>query len=168
MLEPLFLLLFPAAMALAAGCDLFTMTIPNRLTIGFAILFVPVAAVAGLPIAEIGFHLLAGAAMLAVAIAFFAFGWIGGGDAKFFAATALWLGWSDLLTYAFWFSLLGGALTLALIYARGVPLPASLGRMDWLARLHDSRQGIPYGIALAAAGLIIYPETIWMAVFAGQ
>jgi prepilin peptidase CpaA len=105
--------------------------------------------------------------MLTVAFALFAFGWIGGGDAKFFAATALWIGWSDLLAYAFWFSLLGGGLTIALLFARRVPLPATFGHMDWLVRLHDARQGIPYGIALAAAGLIVYPETIWMAAFAG-
>jgi prepilin peptidase CpaA len=29
-------------------------------------------------------------------------------------------------------------------------------------RLHDSRGGIPYGIALAAAALTVYPQTFWM------
>jgi len=30
-------------------------------------------------------------------------------------------------------------------------------------RLHDDKSGIPYGIALAAAGLIVYPSTrIWL------
>ncbi|TCT07228.1 prepilin peptidase CpaA [Tepidamorphus gemmatus] len=162
MLATILFLVFPAAMVLAACLDAFTMTIPNRLTIAFALLFAPAAAFAGLPLADIGLHLAAGAAMLAVAFGLFAMGWIGGGDAKFFAATALWLGWGGLLAYALYFSLIGGALTLAILAARAVPLPALLGRAQWLLRLHDARSGIPYGIALAVAGLIIYPATPWM------
>ena len=29
-------------------------------------------------------------------------------------------------------------------------------------RLHDSGGGMPYGIALAAAALVVYPQTGWM------
>ena len=167
MLDPVLLLVFPAAMALAACFDFFTMTIPNRLTVGFAAAFLVAAAFAGMPLAEFGQHLLAGLAMLAVAFTLFALGWIGGGDAKFFAATATWLGWSHLIEYAFWFSLLGGGLTLLILFARRVPLPMPLGEVGWVARLHDARQGIPYGIALAAAGLVVYPATLWMTEFGG-
>jgi prepilin peptidase CpaA len=28
--------------------------------------------------------------------------------------------------------------------------------------LHDAGSGVPYGIALAAAALIVYPKTGWM------
>ena len=108
MLGMAFLIIFPAAMALAACFDLFTMTIPNRLTIVFAVLFLPAALYAGMPGADIGMNVAAGMAMLAVAFALFAFGWIGGGDAKFFAATVLWLGWPYLLEYVLVFSVIGG------------------------------------------------------------
>jgi prepilin peptidase CpaA len=30
-------------------------------------------------------------------------------------------------------------------------------------RLHDAKEGVPYGIALAAAGLLVYPDTPFMA-----
>jgi prepilin peptidase CpaA len=33
---------------------------------------------------------------------------------------------------------------------------------DWAERLHQSDAGVPYGIALAAAALLIYPDTAWM------
>jgi prepilin peptidase CpaA len=34
---------------------------------------------------------------------------------------------------------------------------------QWVARLHEPSTGIPYGIALAGAGLLSYPETaIWL------
>jgi len=165
MLNTVLLFIFPAAMALAAGLDFFTMTIPNRVSIGFAALFFPAALMAGFPLIEVGMHVTAALAMLAIGFAFFSFGWIGGGDAKFFAATALWLGWDILLTYALTFSILGAVLTVAIVLARGLPLPATLIRSDWAMRLHSSKSGIPYGIALACAGLIIYPTTVWMATF---
>ena len=165
MLNTTFLLVFPGAMALAACFDFFTMTIPNRLNVGFALLFFPAALIAGVAPAEIAVHITAGVAMLAVSFSFFAFGWIGGGDAKFVAAVALWLGWTHLLEYALLFSFLGGLLTLMLLSMRRLPLPLVLSREDWAARLHDSQGGVPYGIALAAAGILIYPETLWMAAF---
>jgi prepilin peptidase CpaA len=61
--------------------------------------------------------------------------------------------------------LLGGALTLALLEFRKHALPALLARRPWIERLHKIDGGIPYGIALAAAALLIYPSTQWMAVF---
>jgi prepilin peptidase CpaA len=32
----------------------------------------------------------------------------------------------------------------------------------WVQRLHQKDGGVPYGIALAAAALVVYPDTIWM------
>ena len=89
-------------------------------------------------------------------------GWIGGGDAKLVAATALWLGWAHLLDYVLSASLLGGALTVGLLYFRGRDLPALLVGREWVERLHRKDGGIPYGIALAAAALLVYPSTVWM------
>jgi prepilin peptidase CpaA len=97
-----------------------------------------------------------------VSFVFFTFGWIGGGDAKLAAATALWLGFPLLLEYLMVAALIGGALTLLLLELRRVPLPAALAEQRWIARLHSIENGIPYGIALAAAGLIVYAETPFM------
>jgi prepilin peptidase CpaA len=54
-------------------------------------------------------------------------------------------------------------LTLALLEFRKVSLPARLAGQDWVQRLHTPNGGIPYGIALAAAALLVYPSTVWMA-----
>ena len=89
-------------------------------------------------------------------------GWIGGGDAKVAAAAALWFGFGHTLEYLVYASLLGGVLTLLLLQFRQWPLPASLYNPDWLLRLHGKNTGIPYGIALAFAALLIYPETDWI------
>ena len=107
-----------------------------------------------------------GAAGIVLLLAFgcFARGWIGGGDAKLAAATALWLGFDHLLPYFIYASLLGGALTLALLQFRLAPLPTWLARAQWAQRLHGQDAGVPYGIALAAAALAVYPDTPWMVV----
>jgi prepilin peptidase CpaA len=156
------LLLFPALMAFAASSDLLTMTISNRVSLLLAAGFAVLAVVTGMSLTEIGWHVAAGAAVLVITFVFFARGWIGGGDAKLAAATALWFGFPHLLDYLIYASLLGGALTLLLLQWRNWPLPAFLARQSWAQRLHDRNSGIPYGIALAAAALAIYPHTIWM------
>lgn len=156
------LLLFPALMAFAASSDLFTMTISNRLSLALSAAFFLLTLAIGMNLAAFGMHLGAAALVLVVSFGFFTQGWIGGGDAKLAAATALWFGFDHLLDYLVYASLFGGALTLLILQFRKLPLPAALARQQWIMRLHDSGGGVPYGIALAAAALAVYPKTLWM------
>jgi prepilin peptidase CpaA len=59
--------------------------------------------------------------------------------------------------------LIGGALALLLLFCRGQPLPAMLASKGWLVRLHGPNEGMPYGIALAAAGILAHPQSPFMA-----
>jgi prepilin peptidase CpaA len=156
------LLLFPAMMAFAASSDLITMTISNRVSLALIGGFLILALMTGMGLPEVGWHLAAGALVLVVAFVFFSRGWIGGGDAKLAAATALWFGFDQLLPYVLYASLLGGVLTFAMLEFRKMPLPAPFVGQHWVERLHRTDNGIPYGIALAAAALLIYPQTSWM------
>src|SRR3984885_6331554 len=156
------LLLFPALMAFAAASDLFTMTISNRVSLALAAGFLVLAVASGMAVPDILMHLAAGATVLVAAFACFAFGWIGGGDAKVAAAAALWFGFAHLLDYLLYASLFGGALTLLLLQFRQWPLPYALAGQRWLLKLHAKDSGIPYGIALAIGALMIYPETDWI------
>ncbi len=92
----------------------------------------------------------------------FAFGTIGGGDAKLAASTALWLGTEQLLPYLVVSAFFGGILTLLILKMRSVPLPDRFEKVDWIVRLYRADQGVPYGIALAAAAFFVYPQTPWM------
>ncbi|MEQ8268510.1 MAG: prepilin peptidase [Parvibaculum sp.] len=161
----LLLAVFPIAMIFGALWDLTTMTIPNLLTVALAAMFAVLVPFVGLSLQDIALHVAAGVAMLLVGMTLFAFGWIGGGDAKFVAAIALWIGWYDLLGYLLIASIFGGALTLLLLWFRTMPLPLFMHR-EWILRLHDRKTGIPYGVALAAAGLLIFDETIWFKIAA--
>ena len=156
------LLLFPALMAFAAASDLFTMTISNRISLALVGGFVVLALFGGMGMHDFLMHLGAGAAVLVVAFTCFAMGWVGGGDAKIAAGVALWFGFDHLFNYLVYASLLGGALTLLLLFVRQWPLPGFVTGQPWLLRLHDRQSGIPYGIALAIAALMIYPETEWI------
>jgi prepilin peptidase CpaA len=162
MVDAVRLLLFPALMAFAASSDLLTMTISNRVSLALVAGFLALALITGMSAHEMLSHVGAGGVVLAVTFGFFACGWIGGGDAKLAAATALWFGFDHLLDYAVYASLFGGVLTLLIIRFRVTPLPQRLQGQAWLARLHRTDGGVPYGIALAAAALVVYPETSWM------
>lgn len=156
------LLLFPALMAFAAVSDIFTMTISNRVSLLLLAGFVLLAAFGGMSLHAISMHVAAGFAVLTIAFVCFAFGWIGGGDAKLAAATALWFGFDHLVIYLAYAGVAGGLLTLLLLQFRRWPLPAALLSQEWAQRLHDTKSGIPYGVALAIGALLIYPETEWM------
>ena len=156
------LLLFPALMAFAAASDLLTMTISNRVSLALAAGFLVLALASGMEPSEILSHLGAGVGVLAASFVCFAFGWIGGGDAKLAAAAALWFGFGHLLNYLVYASLFGGVLTLLLLQFRQWPLPYQLAGQAWLLKLHAKDSGIPYGIALAIGALVVYPETDWI------
>ncbi len=163
----IFLGIFPAIMAFAASSDLVWMTISNRLCLILIATFGLCAAVVGLSAVELAWHVAAGALVLAVTFGFFAAGWIGGGDAKLAAATALWFGFDQLSAYLMISGAIGGLLTVAIIRLREYPLPQVAKDWEWARRLHGATTGVPYGIALAMAALLILPETaIWRAAMA--
>lgn len=164
MLHMPILLIFPGAMALAAASDLFSMKIPNWIPLGLVVGFVLIALLTGMAPAAAGIHLLTGVAALVLGFGLFAAGWIGGGDAKLFAATCLWLGSANVLEYVVISGLIGGVLTVALLSFRRIPLPRLMAGEAWIERLHGAGNGVPYGIALAVAGMIVYAGSSWMAV----
>ena len=157
----LVMLVFPVLVVWAAVTDFMTMTIANRVSVGLAVAGLLGLALAAPGWSQVGTHLAAAALVFAIGFACFAMGWMGGGDVKFAAAVALWLGWGHLLDYAVTFSIYGGVLTLlALVSDRMLdPLPAL--KVGFLARFQEHRR-VPYGVALSAAALQVFPETMWM------
>lgn len=164
MLTAIVLTLFPLMMIYAALSDVLTMTISNWISLALIVTFCALALFVSMDPREFLSHASCALFVLVVTFAMFARGWIGGGDAKLAAATALWMGWSNLDDYSVLFALLGGVLTLLIVYIRFAPLPAAFESHPWIVRLHNKQNGVPYGLALASAGLIVYPQTaIWLA-----
>lgn len=159
MIAAAILVIFPLCMAVAAFSDLFTMTIPNRVSVILLASFVIVAPLAGLGLIEIGWHLLAGLAVFAVVFVLFALNTMGGGDAKVLTASAVWFGFNDsLVVYMGDVAVIGGALTILILLIRsqrnlitviGLPIPKPL--------LQEKK--IPYGIAIGIGGFVAYPAS---------
>jgi prepilin peptidase CpaA len=156
--------ILPMLLVAAAITDLTSFTIPNVLPgamLALFVVFVLAMAIGGHPIPwhSLALHIAAGTAALIFGMVLFAVGGVGGGDAKLFAITCLWLGWNSLLQYTALAMALGGALTLAILLLRRMPLPPVLASRPWIVRLADGKAGVPYGIALAIAAIGILPET---------
>ena len=104
-------------------------------------------------------HALHFAIALAVGMALFHFDIVGGGDAKLYASTALWFGFSDGLRLFVLTTVTGGAIVM-------LRMAYNLLKIAFGAASRDSasifKRKIAYGIAIAAGGiatiLITYPE----------
>lgn len=151
----------PMIFAYAGSSDLFNMRLSNRL-VGFFLLPFPLFAYGiSLPWIDVIMHVGVGMLVLGVCFFFWSRGWIGGGDAKFAAVTAIWLGPELSLIFFVMTSVYGALLSIFFLFFRANWLPGFLLKMDWATRLHDVKK-IPYGVALSVAGLQIYSMSDWM------
>ena len=153
------LLVFPALVVVAALKDVTSFTIPNWVSLALVAAFVPAALVSGASLSSIGLCVATGAGALLVGMGMFAAGWIGGGDAKLFAATALWLGWPATLPFMLTTGMAGGALTLGILSLRsGWFEPILAGSPPWVRKLGAEGGDIPYGVAIAVGALVTFPQ----------
>jgi prepilin peptidase CpaA len=149
------------AMVYAGLTDLTTMRIRNNLCLWLFGSYAALAPFVGFTVEQIAWSAAFAAALLAVSFILFAFGWMGGGDGKLLAVTALWLGVDHAPAFLIYTGLFGGALTLAVLQLRLVGLPAFLGNRPWLTRLQSDDSGVPYGVAITLAALVVFPQTRW-------
>lgn len=149
--------LYAIALIAAAVSDLRHYQIPNSLSLALLAGFVLM--LPALPLATTAHHVSAGLAVLAAASVLFVAGLWGGGDAKLIAAASLWFGWRELTAFLLLTAILGGLLALTLLLLRRlVPAEAAAGR--WYSRLLSPAEGVPYGVAIAGAGLALAPRLI--------
>ncbi|MCA1442501.1 prepilin peptidase [Ensifer sp. IC4062] len=168
MAEAVIFVVFPLCLAFAAFSDLFTMTIPNRVSGILLGAFAIVSPLAGLGLAQIGLHLAAAAAVFLVCFCLFATNVMGGGDAKLLTASAIWFGLDlSLVEFLLYVSIFGGMLTLAVLFLRkqestilatGIPVPSLL----------LTAKKIPYGVAIALGAFAAYPSSPLMQVAFAQ
>lgn len=160
MLAAIILVVFPFCMVFAALSDMISMTIANRVSVLLVATFVVAAPLTGMDWATFVLHIAAGALVLMITFGLFAVGGMGGGDAKLLSATAIWMGLSfTLIQYLVYSTLVGGALTLAILLYRNSPLSVYTGHLLFLRNLADEKVGVPYGMALAVGGLLTFPAT---------
>jgi prepilin peptidase CpaA len=88
----------------------------------------------------VALQLAVGFGALVIFAAMFALKWMGGGDVKLLTALALWIPWAWFWKLLVMMALVGGLLTLV------------MGAWH-IARRQRDRLAIPYGVAIAIAGL---------------
>ena len=164
---------FAGLMATAAFEDLRWLVIPNRLVLGLFLLWPFHVAVAPTPsLAAAGGATLCAAAVFAAGALLFARGLVGGGDVKLLAAATLWAGPGATPALLVVTGLLGGLLCLLLLTPMGVLIAAA--RPPLLDAAGAAPPGaealpgatpvlVPYGVAIAAAALIVTipPNFTW-------
>ncbi|HEV2550068.1 MAG TPA: prepilin peptidase [Stellaceae bacterium] len=148
--------LYAAVLALlfvACYTDLRSLRIPNPVPIAVAGLFLPFAIATGMSVADVLWHLAAGASVLAAGFAVFAIGLrFGGGDIKLLSALALWCGFGNFLPFFVAMSFAGGAVAMLVFLARqtGVPVWLAVRGVNIPAfALERSKAYVPYAPAIA-------------------
>jgi prepilin peptidase CpaA len=144
-----------ALLAMLALSDLRWRRLPNAVVASFAALYFMHAWAGGETRFEVVAHLATGAVALVLAAFLFRLGWLGGGDAKLFAAVFLWTDLAHATTVFFIVSLFGLILAVAQLAwrlgQRGRTAAAELGRLS-------PARGVPYGVALAVGGI----AAVWL------
>jgi prepilin peptidase CpaA len=149
---------FAGLMATAAFEDLRRLIIPNGLILGLCALWpLHVVTAPVLTLAAAGTATLCAAAVFIVGALLFSRGLIGGGDVKLLAAATLWAGPAATVSLLVLTSLLGGLLCLLLL----TPIGALIAAVRPIVRdSGNPARGanpvlVPYGVAIAAAALIV-------------
>lgn len=142
-MEQLALAIVAALLVIAAISDMRRYMIPNWLTLGIALAFAASRFVSPFNLLDLSQRIAAAALLLLVGFILFARNLFGGGDVKLIAALALWLGLAALPRFLLLMSLAGGVLALTLLLVRWMRSRSS-EKLD---------HRIPYGVAIAAAGL---------------
>jgi prepilin peptidase CpaA len=128
----------------AAISDLRSRIIPNAIPL-LAIVLFPLGALLGL-VPAWPMHLLIFALSFALSLGLFAFGIMGGGDAKLIPAMALWAGPSGLFLFVLIMALAGGILALIMIIRQK-------SRRNPDSTPSSIQDGVPYGVAIACGGI---------------
>nr|WP_298683447.1 prepilin peptidase [uncultured Dongia sp.] len=125
--------------------DILRFKLPNWLTLATAVVAVVWVALTTPSFGNILLHAVAGVAMLATGMLAYRFNMLGGGDVKWLAGLALWIGLSvDLVRFLMLTSFIGGLLAIFILL---------LSRLKPAYGLRDGKRHLPYGVAIAAAGL---------------
>lgn len=156
MVDLIALAVFAGLLIYAACSDVASLTIPNWVSVLMTALFVPAALATGMPLAEIGMHVLFGVAVLAVGFFLFQANIIGGGDAKLLAAATVWTGFPGFAPFILWTAIAGGVMALSLLAARHF-IKQSESKPSFVNRLLKHQGGVPYGVAIMAGGLMALP-----------
>lgn len=144
--------LFFGLLAVAVLTDAETLRIPNRLCLALVAIYPAYLLASPIQVDWPGALLLA-TAVFAAGLGAFAAGWMGGGDVKLMAATALWVGPGSFSLFVLVTAVVGGLISLLMLSGIRFTV-AQAAEAAGFADIRDVILGrsIPYGVAIAAGG----------------
>jgi prepilin peptidase CpaA len=149
------LLAFAGLIFSAAISDILRFRIPNRISMALVLLYPAYLLSATQPVdwlPAIGVAI----ACLIVGFVLFSFKTCGAGDAKLFAAAALWAGPELILPFGLYTSLAGGVMVLFMwLQHRVARAPSASMILQTTAEAGFTKQPMPYGAAIAVGGLYV-------------
>jgi prepilin peptidase CpaA len=154
--------LLPFLVVVAGAHDFLTYRIPNWLNAIIALAFLPMAIMTGMPAEVMLWHGLAAVVILVVGFGLFSGGYIGGGDAKLLAAAGLWFGWPAVMPFLVLTAIAGGVLAIVMKFWGMVEIEREVRGTAWMKRWLSFKADLPYGVAIAAGGILAFPGTWWM------
>jgi prepilin peptidase CpaA len=146
---------FPVLLTIGAADDLRRYLIPNWVSLVLAGLSAPALLLAGADLTVVLWHLAVGLVVLVLMSILFFRGMIGGGDVKLLAAGACWTGWPLIIAFIFYTAIAGGLLAVVLLIAHRIFRNRSV-KSFWLSSLLNPKTGIPYGVAIAIGGWMVW------------
>ena len=141
--------LFAVLLVLAAAEDLWRLRISNWISAAIIVAAFVAVILAG-PVAQLWQNVAVFAALLGIGTLAFAYGKMGGGDVKLFAATGLWFDLAGAGRMIVAVMIAGGFVTIFVLMLRTIKW--SPGLRERIAVLRP-KGGIPYGVAIALGAL---------------
>lgn len=138
------------------------MQVSDRVVLLLFAMFPVLAPLAGWSLETIVLSVAVAMIAFFTSVAFFALGWMGGGDGKLITVSVLWLGAEQAANFVIHTALLGGLCAVCLLAFRRLTLPTIWRDKAWIVRLHAADTGVPYAVAIGIAGLIVLPHTPWI------
>jgi prepilin peptidase CpaA len=147
--------LFTAILGLALVTDIDSLRIPNRFCVALILLY-PAHLLASAGDIDWPVALLVACGVFVAGLPPFAAGWMGGGDVKLMAATALWMGPDAIFPFLAATAVIGGVIAALMISRLKFPVVRAAETIGF-SEVGDVLLGrsIPYGVAIALAGWII-------------
>ena len=149
------LLAFAGLIFSAAISDILRFHIPNRISIALVLLYPTYLLAASQPVDWLSAIAVA-AVCLTVGFILFSIKACGAGDAKLFAAAALWAGPELILPFGLYTTLAGGVMVLFMWFQhRLARAPSASMILQTTTDVGFAKQPMPYGAAIAVGGLYV-------------
>lgn len=149
------LLAFAGLIFSAAISDILRFRIPNRISVALVLLYPAYLLAASQPVEWI-LSIGVAVACLTVGFVLFSLKACGAGDAKLFAAAALWAGPELILPFGLYTTLAGGVMVLFMWLQHRLARAPSAGLiLQTTTDVGFTKQPMPYGAAIAVGGLYV-------------